>query len=1275
MESVRKGAGKALSVALALLMVLFLLPIVPSGSVVLANADVSLSVLAYLNNHPTSDQQADLGFNVTRKDVTEDYFAKPSLSESSLKDAIQTDKSVIDPESISLGEITFRFEGLSGVSLEDEDPQGLATVSIDSTDPGSTTVVIEAQDTGSGKIKVESAWSASVAYSITVDDSTADPENLGESQEPTATTITGTLDLSVSDIAQYCESGALPYCELELEVANLYTDPEASADPSAGLTYGSSYEVEAPQNVQTGASATLVCGSAAPGSDQQAQLPLASNDSSFQLESTGAGYQLRACKVTDSLDSLDLYWKLDNGEIISQSLSFSVFACTIAPSGRSYDYRLEADQLPIIIQDIVSDVESQILEQDKSSVSVDEDASVLAFSAYPDENGGSLSLDANATVVLKNADGVANEDYSIDLSKVKASGAFSIKAVGSSGASDYQVVREGTDDVVADPSSEWSNSNLQVRRDGFTFSNDAQGGYSDRLLLQTAEGSYSNQSYYAKNEGTKVIVKVTDAAYNIDKTAPVVKAFSYSDAAAEYEGTLFFNEKADVTLAVSDDPNADAAQSSGYGYSGASVSGLSSEGASVSWHDDHADADHSVDKLSIQSASASSGTFTFAIDKEQEVRTSSIRATVKDNAGNVMDADTSAALCIPDDVMRLVADGAAPELSMSFDNNDVRHGCYYNANRTVTLTINEAHFELLQSYDSTQVIATIVENGQARYFNPGSFKKVGDDTWQATYTFSNNSDYSITAQVQDLLGRKSASFDDKFTIDKVNPEISVSFDNNSVVNGKYYSSARTATVTVTEHNFQAGLISVTPSSGAGNGSSATSAQMWDWSHDGDTHVMRVSFPGDGVYSLAVSGVDCADNAMTSYTCPEFVVDNTDPQISISIAGSSAGGVTVCGEDATVTVTIDDTNVDESQCMATLSSLGWSDSGNTVNSYSESRNVSTAQVTLSYGNPSASDPSNDGVYSLQVTVTDLAGRTVSSDTVQWSVNRFGSTYLPMGQTSQMVEKRYLKPSELSDIQIKEINPSGLQDSETMVMLTRGTDSAVLTEGVHYTVSAGSDGGWSTYDYTIGKENFSADSPYQLTIHSKDAANLVSENIMENKGVGHSEMPNLSFVVDGTAPICSFLDFDDSGDPSKDVRVSIEDNSFIGHVEAYLSDAGDVDRGSDSLDASALAKVSSSEIDSINEMLADGTQSKVELPITIPEANGRQVLTIVAEDKAGNSIPEYSREILVSSNPIVRWWANTPVKVATIGGTCAVAGVAAFFVGRRHGWLDQAFKGAR
>lgn len=1252
----KKGFGKVVSVVLALLMTLLLVPVIPSGGVVVANADVDLSVQAYLNNHPTADEAAAVDFNVTAKTVTEDYFSKPVLDEDALKSYIATTSAIsgAQSEDVELGEKTFVFEGLSSAELVDPEPSNLAAVAVNDDASG---IEITASEVGTSKVKVSSSWSASIGYTIA-----GDP------------VVSDTLQLPASDIEQYCVSGALPYCELDLEVVNLYTDPDVSGDVASGLAYGSSYSVEAPCNAQTGGAASLVSDGVAPGSEQPAQLPLASANGAFQVEQSGSGYAIRALKATDSSDSLDLHWKLDNGEIVSQSLSFTVSAFTVTPSGRSYDYRLESDQLPLIVEDIVSDVEGQILEQDGSSVEVD--ASGLSFSAYPDENGGGLQVDDACSIVLKNSsDGSENSNYSLDLSRVKASGAFTIKPVDSANAGDYQIVKEGTDEVVSDSANVWSNSNLQVKRDGFTFSNEAQEGYSARLALQAAEGAYSNQSYYVKNETTKVISKVGDAAYNIDKTAPVVKAFSYSDAAAEYEGTLFFNDKADVTLAVSDDPNADVAQSSGAGYFGASVSGLSSEGASVSWHDDHANADHSVDKLSVEGNSSSSGTFTFSVDKEQEVKTSSIRAIVSDKAGNVMDADTSEALCIPDDVMRLVADGAAPELSMSFDNNDVRHGHYYNANRTVTLTVKEAHFELMQSYASTQAIAVITENGQSRYFNPGSFEKVGEDTWQAAYTFSNNSDYSISAQVQDLLGRKSAAFSDEFTIDKINPEISVSFDNNSAVNGKYYSSARTATVTVTEHNFQEGLISIAPSSGAGTGSSVANASVASWSHDGDTHVVRVSFPGDGVYSLAVSGADCADNAMTSYTCPEFVVDNTDPQISISIAGSSAGGVVVCGEDATVSVTIEDTNADESQCTATLSSIGWSDSGNTVNSYSESRSVSATQITLDYGNPNASDPGNDGVYSLQVTATDLAGRTTSSDTVQWSVNRYGSTYLPMGQTLQMVEKRYLKPAELADIQIKEINPSGLQDGETMVMLTRGTDSAILTEGTHYTVSAGSDGGWSTYDYTIGKENFSADSPYQLTIHSKDAANLVSENIMENKGAGHTEIPNLSFVVDGTAPICSFLDFDDSGDPAKEVRVSVEDNSAIGHIDAYLSDADSVNRDSSSVDTGSLEKVSSAEIDAINEKLADGSQSKIEVPVTISEANDKQVLTIVAEDKAGNSIPEYSRAILVSSNPIVRWWANVPVRVATIGGACVAAGAVAFFVGRKQGWLAQAFKAAK
>ena len=108
-------------------------------------------------------------------------------------------------------------------------------------------------------------------------------------------------------------------------------------------------------------------------------------------------------------------------------------------------------------------------------------------------------------------------------------------------------------------------------------------------------------------------------------------------------------------------------------------------------------------------------------------------------------------------------------------------------------------------------MATITKDGAAwKTVTPGDFTKTGDDTWSCTISFTEDGDYVLSGvQVSDIIGRTGTAAGDTFTIDKTAPTMQVTFDNNNVSNGMYYNEARTATITVTEHNFDPSLVNIT----------------------------------------------------------------------------------------------------------------------------------------------------------------------------------------------------------------------------------------------------------------------------------------------------------------------------------------------------------------------------------------------------------------------------------------------------------------------------------
>ena len=186
----------------------------------------------------------------------------------------------------------------------------------------------------------------------------------------------------------------------------------------------------------------------------------------------------------------------------------------------------------------------------------------------------------------------------------------------------------------------------------------------------------------------------------------------------------------------------------------------------------------------------------------------------------------------------------------------------------------------------------------------------------------------------------------------------------------------------------------------------------------------------------------------------------------------------------------DTNLDDATDIH-VEVVGVSPYGEEANPFNETPSFTATDATVSYGNPN-DIKANDNVYTVVVTAVDLAGNT-SDDAVTFSVNRFGSTYVISDETGKMLNE-YLKFDDTTDVRVTEINPSGLDASQTAVELTRDTSNTTLSAD-DYTVEQGSASGWQEYVYTVGRDNYDADGVYRVLFHSQDRAGNVSENEME------------------------------------------------------------------------------------------------------------------------------------------------------------------------------------
>ncbi len=744
-------------------------------------------------------------------------------------------------------------------------------------------------------------------------------------------------------------------------------------------------------------------------------------------------------------------------------------------------------------------------------------------------------------------------------------------------------------------SDNWVNTIPVARYEGHRLSSQLAEGYEAELPMNAAEGSYVDQLIFARSEEDGVITQIR-AAYNLDMTPPAFIAITVDGEQQRFDDTLFMHDAAHIIISATDPACSAAAVEEN------AVSGLSAEGAHIEYVDSGEGRTHIKEGIQLSDDRAS-GTFAFDIEGDQNVPVDSIKGYLWDRAGNQAPVDMDGIKRIPEDVMRVVADAAPPTLSVSFDRGSADAGGFFNEERTGAFTVRDPHFSYVRTYDGDQPVVTITENGVAHVFRASQFTRQEGDAWSVSYRFSNDADYVVAAQARDLVGKTSERFAASFTIDRTAPALNVSFDDEPASNGKYYRTARTATISVVERNFSPELIQVNANAKPGNADFVEAAHVSGWASEGDVRACTVLFPGDGVYDLEVSGRDRALNALQTYACPEFTIDATEPEITIRINGEEAASPCALREGCGISVQVHDANLDPLSEM-TIDAIGL----NTAEDpYEGVRDETPTDITFS-GADLPHIPENDGIYQLQVTARDLAGNNCT-EMVEWSVNRFGSTYLLDERTRAMVGRRCIRPDDLCDVRITEINPSGLSEEKAMVSMAQGMKMRTLEKGEDYTLREKADELWPAYEYVIDKKGFLANGTYQIALNSMDAAGNSSMNALSSRDV-EGATAEVSFAVDDAAPLISFSGTDVQSIPSDEHAVGVR-----------ISDNMDV--------ASATIRVNGEEVSALGAEELSGSEG---VEVTLHESDQRQVVSVRAADRAGNISEAETALLFVNADPI-------------------------------------------
>ena len=600
--------------------------------------------------------------------------------------------------------------------------------------------------------------------------------------------------------------------------------------------------------------------------------------------------------------------------------------------------------------------------------------------------------------------------------------------------------------------------------------------------------------------------------------------------------------------------------------------------------------------------------------EEYDGQTVKAGAVYEDNAGHGGSAEAA-----------YHVDATKPVITVEYEGPEPEPGEYYRESRTAVVNIREQNLDPGDVELRTELERT---EGEEPEISGWSVRGEGKNReYSCRVTFSADGEYAFTVACQDLAGNR-ADYDrvDRFTIDRTAPAAGILWSGAEAGNDFYYPGERIAQIRIRERNFaeEAMEIRVEEQSGEEKEDGTGHFELSGWENSGDLHTVTVRFPADGSYTLSVSGKDLAGNEMDAYESAPFVIDQTPPELQIT---GVEDGTANQGEVRPV-ILCEDSNYDPEGTQVFLTGY---ERGSVEPDGERQEGAYGFRLELS-DFPYIKEA--DDLYSLRVTVRDLAGNT-SESSLRFSVNRFGSVYVLEKETEELAGKGgSFYTNQEPELVIREINVDYLDFRK--VVCSRNGHPSLLEEGRDYEVEeSGGEKSWKEYRYRIWKENFTEEGIYAVTLCSGDRAGNLSDNPGREK--------QIEFAVDRTGPEILLSGVEDGGTyrtVAHDIRLEIRDNLKV--REAWILWNGE------------KRKLTSEELNRSGGRTTFRAESR----------NHWQELRVEAVDGAGNRTVSEKVRFLVTPSLLVQLAMNQKIRAGCmVAVLAAVAGTVVFYRRKR------------
>ncbi|MDO5477385.1 MAG: hypothetical protein Q4F43_09790, partial [Eubacteriales bacterium] len=448
-----------------------------------------------------------------------------------------------------------------------------------------------------------------------------------------------------------------------------------------------------------------------------------------------------------------------------------------------------------------------------------------------------------------------------------------------------------------------------------------------------------------------------------------------------------------------------------------------------------------------------------------ETNSIEVEVTAEDNAGNQA----------PKVTYKCGIDTQGPVITVHYDNNSVRNGSYFNADRHAVIEV------LDRNVDDSKIRIRTQTKTKGSFHNTRHSGNGREDRWERTITYAEDGVYTLEVEGTDALGNRASvqytgEAPQHFVIDKTPPVLSITFDVREGYQGsKYFPTSRTGTVEITEKNFRTedAIVHTGGMLRSPERNEEVSPEEGDWHSSGNLHTRQYRFMKDGDYTLSAQCADLAGNQAEQSVTEPFTIDRTKPVIYIEDQSVRPGDL-YTGVIAPE-IRYGDNNYDPAGVTFRLEGLKGAAGGGLKRTELTDDGTGFGGAVIFEDFPSRRR--YDDIYTASGRITDRAGNRAEL-IFSFSVNRFGSTF---DYNEDAVTRSFVHSCRKQgrDLYLREINVNELVSRE--IYLSHDADFTKLTEGRDYTVEhvqgAGAFSG-NVYLYRIKADCFEKEGHYEV-----------------------------------------------------------------------------------------------------------------------------------------------------------------------------------------------------